>query len=33
LSRCDDVGKNFFSALFDAQKAVSNRTKIPWKLT
>jgi Endonuclease NucS len=31
LSRCDDVGKSFFSALFDAQKAVSNRTKITWK--
>jgi hypothetical protein len=31
LSRCDDVGKNFFSALFDAQKAVSNQTKITWK--
>jgi hypothetical protein len=31
LSRCDDAGKNFFTALFDAQKAVSNQTKITWK--
>jgi hypothetical protein len=31
LLRCDDAGKNFFTALFDAQKAVSNQTKITWK--
>ena len=31
LSRCDDKGKNFFTALFEAQKAASNHTKITWK--
>ena len=31
LSRCDDRGKNFFTALFEAQKAASNHTKITWK--
>jgi hypothetical protein len=31
LSRCDDAGKTFFTALFDAQKVVSNQTKITWK--
>jgi hypothetical protein len=28
LSRCDDAGKTFFTALFEAQKAASNHTKI-----
>lgn len=31
LSRCDEKGKTFFTALFDAQKGVSNQTKITWK--
>lgn len=31
LSRCDEEGKTFFTALFDAQKAVSSQTKITWK--
>jgi hypothetical protein len=31
LSRCDDAGKTFFTALFEAQKAASNHTKITWK--
>jgi hypothetical protein len=31
LSRCDDEGKEFFAALFEAQKAASNQTKITWK--
>ena len=31
LSRCDGVGKNFFTALFETQKAASDHTKITWK--
>jgi hypothetical protein len=31
LSRCDDAGKNFFTALFEAQKAASTDTKFIWK--
>jgi hypothetical protein len=31
LSRCDEDGKNFFAALFDAQRAVSSQTRITWK--
>src|SRR5437667_1701288 len=31
LSRCDDKGKTFFTALFEAQNAASNHTKITWK--
>ena len=31
LSRCDDKGKNFFTALFGAQKTASTHTKITWK--
>ncbi len=31
LSRCDDEGKQLFSALFDAQKEAPNQTKITWK--
>jgi hypothetical protein len=31
LSRCDDKGKNFFTALFEAKKSASNHTKITWK--
>lgn len=31
LSRCDEKGKTFFTALFDAQKAVSSQTRITWK--
>ena len=31
LSRCDEEGKNFFKALFEAQKSVSNHTRITWK--
>jgi hypothetical protein len=31
LSRCDEKGKQFFSALFNMQKAASNHTKITWK--
>jgi hypothetical protein len=31
IAQASPTGKSFFSALFDAQKAVSNRTKITWK--
>jgi Endonuclease NucS len=31
LSRCDEKGKQFFSALFSMQRAASNHTKITWK--
>lgn len=31
LSRCDEKGKTFFMALFDAQKGVSSQTRITWK--
>jgi len=30
LSRCDEDGAKFFSALFDAQKAAPTKTKITW---
>ena len=31
LSRCDEDGKTFFTALFDAQKAASSQARITWK--
>jgi hypothetical protein len=31
LSRCDDAGKNFFTRLFESQKAASTYTKITWQ--
>jgi hypothetical protein len=31
LSRCDAAGKNFFTTLFESQKAASTYTKITWK--
>jgi len=30
LSRCDEEGRRFFAALFDAQKGASSQTKITW---
>jgi hypothetical protein len=30
LSRCDEEGRRFFTALFDAQKAVPSRTNVTW---
>ena len=30
LSRCDEEGKHFFTALFEAQRAASGQTKITW---
>jgi hypothetical protein len=30
LERCDEDGKWFFSSLFDAQRGLSNKTKITW---
>jgi hypothetical protein len=31
LSRCDEKGRDFFSSLFNMQKAASTQTKITWK--
>lgn len=31
LSRCDEEGRNFFTALFDAQRVASSQTRITWK--